>query len=229
MRESKAARAPHVLIIVENLPVPLDRRVWLECQALVARGYRVSVICPKGPGDPAHQHLDGVDIHKYAPPREAGARAPAPRLLRNLASVEKGGNACSLAAGGAPAPVIELIDDDDADHSSVVFDAWPVLVELELPKPARVNTVALKGGNLSWKNQCAPEDVEVEGLLADGAWRTLASVRDAATRNRHDNAEPLVLRFGAVTVAKLRVKVTRGSDAGKRFLVLREVEAFLEE
>lgn len=71
MRESKAARAPHVLIIVENLPVPLDRRVWLECQALVARGYRVSVICPKGPGDPAHQHLDGVDIHKYAPPREA--------------------------------------------------------------------------------------------------------------------------------------------------------------
>ena len=65
------SRAPHVLIIVENLPVPLDRRVWLECQALVARGYHVSVICPKGPGDPARQHLDGVDIYKYAPPPEA--------------------------------------------------------------------------------------------------------------------------------------------------------------
>ena len=63
--------APHVLIIVENLPVPLDRRVWLECQALVARGYRVSVICPKGPGDPARQHLDGVDIYKYRPAPEA--------------------------------------------------------------------------------------------------------------------------------------------------------------
>lgn len=62
---------PHILIIVQNLPVPLDRRVWLECQALIARGYRVSVICPKGPGDPSFEHLDGVDIYKYAPAPEA--------------------------------------------------------------------------------------------------------------------------------------------------------------
>lgn len=64
-------RAPHVVIIVQNLPVPLDRRVWLECQALVTRGYQVSVICPKGPGDPAFERLDGVDIYKYAPAPEA--------------------------------------------------------------------------------------------------------------------------------------------------------------
>lgn len=63
-------KSPHVLIIVQNLPVPLDRRVWLECQALIARGYRVSVICPKGPGDPARQHIDGVDIYKYKPAPE---------------------------------------------------------------------------------------------------------------------------------------------------------------
>ena len=62
---------PHVLIIVQNLPVPLDRRVWLECQALVARGYTVSVICPKGPGDPARQRIDGVHIYKYTPAPEA--------------------------------------------------------------------------------------------------------------------------------------------------------------
>lgn len=68
---STTAAAPHVLIIVQNLPVPLDRRVWLECQALVNRGYRVSVICPKGPDDPSFEHLDGVDIHKYAPAPEA--------------------------------------------------------------------------------------------------------------------------------------------------------------
>jgi len=64
-------RAPHVLIIVQNLPVPLDRRVWLECQALKAAGYEVSVICPKGPGDPAYAELDGVHLYKYAPPRQA--------------------------------------------------------------------------------------------------------------------------------------------------------------
>ena len=67
--------APHVLIIVQNLPVPLDRRVWLECQALVARGYEVTVVCPKGPGDPARQHLDGVDILKYRPAPEANGLA----------------------------------------------------------------------------------------------------------------------------------------------------------
>lgn len=61
------SKPPHVLIVVQNLPVPLDRRVWLECRALRAAGYEVSVICPKGPGDPGYQVLDGVHIYKYRP------------------------------------------------------------------------------------------------------------------------------------------------------------------
>jgi len=65
------AGRPHVLIVVQNLPVPLDRRVWLECQALVAAGYRVSVVCPAGPGDPAYAEIDGVRIWKYRPPPDA--------------------------------------------------------------------------------------------------------------------------------------------------------------
>jgi glycosyltransferase involved in cell wall biosynthesis len=56
---------PRVLIIIQNLWVPFDRRVWLECQALVASGYDVTVVCPKGPGDPAYQVIDGVTVHKY--------------------------------------------------------------------------------------------------------------------------------------------------------------------
>lgn len=69
MRTESAA--PRVLIVVQNLPVPLDRRVWLECQALVQAGYTVSVICPKGPGDAARELIDGVRIYKYAPPPAA--------------------------------------------------------------------------------------------------------------------------------------------------------------
>ena len=61
----------HVLIVVQNLPVPLDRRVWLEAQALTAAGYAVTVICPKGPGDPGRQTLDGVEIYKYRPAPQA--------------------------------------------------------------------------------------------------------------------------------------------------------------
>ena len=43
---SDRGRGRKVLIIVENLPVPFDRRVWQEATALVRHGYQVSIICP---------------------------------------------------------------------------------------------------------------------------------------------------------------------------------------
>ena len=55
-----------VCIIVENLPVPLDRRVWREAQALAKAGYRVSVVCPQGVGfEASHETLDGVEIYRH--------------------------------------------------------------------------------------------------------------------------------------------------------------------
>lgn len=61
----------HVLVIVQNLPVPLDRRVWLECLALKGAGYDVSVICPKGPGEPSRAVIEGVHVYKYRPAPQA--------------------------------------------------------------------------------------------------------------------------------------------------------------
>jgi len=63
-----------VLIIVQNLPVPFDRRVWLECQALISAGYRVAVVCPKGRGDPAYEVIDGVELYKYEPYAPGGSK-----------------------------------------------------------------------------------------------------------------------------------------------------------
>ena len=63
-----------VLIIVQNLPLPFDRRVWLECQALVSAGYRVAVVCPKGSGDPAYEIVDAVELHKYSPYAPGGRK-----------------------------------------------------------------------------------------------------------------------------------------------------------
>ena len=63
-----------ILIIVQNLPVPFDRRVWLECQALTAAGYRVAVVCPKGKDDPGFQVIDGVEIYKYRPYAPGGSK-----------------------------------------------------------------------------------------------------------------------------------------------------------
>jgi glycosyltransferase involved in cell wall biosynthesis len=66
-RWTRRGGSARVLIIVQNLPVPLDRRVWLECRSLVAAGYGVSVICPRAEGAPAHHELEGVRIHTYPP------------------------------------------------------------------------------------------------------------------------------------------------------------------
>jgi glycosyltransferase involved in cell wall biosynthesis len=64
-----------ILIIVQNLPVPFDRRVWLECKALVRAGHDVTVVCPKGEGDPAYAVLDSVRIYKYRPYAPGGSKA----------------------------------------------------------------------------------------------------------------------------------------------------------
>jgi glycosyltransferase involved in cell wall biosynthesis len=63
-----------ILIIVQNLPVPFDRRVWLESQALAAAGYQVTVVCPMGKGDPGYQVLDGIEIYKYRPYAPGGSK-----------------------------------------------------------------------------------------------------------------------------------------------------------
>lgn len=62
-----------VLIVVENLPVPLDRRVWQEARTLRDAGYRVSVICPKrGEFTRARERLEGIDIYRHFLPEAGG-------------------------------------------------------------------------------------------------------------------------------------------------------------
>ena len=73
-RESNEGSAPkRILIIVQNLPVPFDRRVWLECQALRQAGFEVAVVCPKAPGDPSFAVIDGVELYKYPPYAATGS------------------------------------------------------------------------------------------------------------------------------------------------------------
>jgi len=63
---SVGERAKRVLIIVENLPVPFDRRVWNEATTLVKGGYEVSVICPTGHNATTrYEVIDGVHIYRH--------------------------------------------------------------------------------------------------------------------------------------------------------------------
>src|SRR6266568_6273404 len=56
-----------ILMLVENLPVPADPRVWAEARTLRDHGFQVSIICPKG--DSRHREsyicIDNIHIYRY--------------------------------------------------------------------------------------------------------------------------------------------------------------------
>jgi glycosyltransferase involved in cell wall biosynthesis len=69
--KASAGRTKKVLIIVENLPVPFDRRVWQEATTLKEAGYGVSVICPTGKGFEARrERIEGINVYRYSLPVE---------------------------------------------------------------------------------------------------------------------------------------------------------------
>jgi glycosyltransferase involved in cell wall biosynthesis len=66
------SKAPGILIVVENLTVPLDRRVWQEARTLKEAGYTVSVVCPKGGKyTQPYEVLEGIHVFRHPLPYEA--------------------------------------------------------------------------------------------------------------------------------------------------------------
>jgi glycosyltransferase involved in cell wall biosynthesis len=67
-----ADKPRRVLMIVENLPSPFDRRVWQEATTLQQNGYGVSIICPTGKGyEKKYEEIDGIHIYRHNLPLEA--------------------------------------------------------------------------------------------------------------------------------------------------------------
>ena len=67
-------RIRRILIIVENLPVPFDTRVWKEAVALSRHGYQVTVLCPRGKGYLKNREvIDGVHIYRHPMPSEGNS------------------------------------------------------------------------------------------------------------------------------------------------------------
>jgi len=63
-----------ILIIVENLPVPFDSRVWKESLSLRKDGYEVTVLCPRGKGyTRGYEVLDGIRIYRHPMPKEGNS------------------------------------------------------------------------------------------------------------------------------------------------------------
>lgn len=66
-----AGKSRKILIIVENLPSPFDRRVWQEATTLKNHDYEVSIICPAGKGyEKKYEVLEGIHIYRHNLPLE---------------------------------------------------------------------------------------------------------------------------------------------------------------
>jgi glycosyltransferase involved in cell wall biosynthesis len=71
MKTAERRRPKRVLILVENLPSPFDRRVWQEATTLRDAGHVVSIICPTGKGcEKKFEAIDGIHIWRYDLPVE---------------------------------------------------------------------------------------------------------------------------------------------------------------
>jgi len=67
----KSFQNKHILIIVENLPVPFDRRVWQEASTLKENGAEVSIICPQMKGYmTSYEVINGIEIYRHPLPIE---------------------------------------------------------------------------------------------------------------------------------------------------------------
>src|SRR5258708_14842026 len=64
------SKARKVLMLVENLPVPADRRVWAEATAMRDAGFQVCIICPKGPTRHREGYccIENIHVYRYSLP-----------------------------------------------------------------------------------------------------------------------------------------------------------------
>ncbi len=65
----------HILFIVENTPVPFDKRVWSQALAAKEWGHEVTIISPKAKmATRAFENIDGIDIYRHPIPIETGSK-----------------------------------------------------------------------------------------------------------------------------------------------------------
>ena len=166
------------LILVENLSVPFDRRVWQECTTLRDAGWTVDVICPRGEkrDTEAEAEIDGVRIHRY--PLRAATGGPA-GYLREYGSALW--HTARLARKVGPVDVVHACNPPDLlflpalwlkrRGARFVFDQHDLVPELYLSRFDR-------GEDLLYRAVCALERRTYRA--ADIVLATNESYRDVA-------------------------------------------------
>ena len=74
LENTKEFAGKKILMIVENLPVPFDRRVWTEAKALKDKGAAITIICPTGKDyKKKFEIIDDIYIYRHNQPVEANS------------------------------------------------------------------------------------------------------------------------------------------------------------
>ncbi|MER7706415.1 glycosyltransferase family 4 protein [Kitasatospora sp. NPDC097605] len=195
-------RGRRALVLVENLSVPFDRRVWQECTTLRDAGWTVDVICPQGSkrDTEAEAVIDGVRIHRY--PLQAATGGPA-GYLREYGSALW--HTVRLARKVGPVDVVHACNPPDLlflpalwlkrRGARFVFDQHDLVPELYLSRFDR-------GEDLLYRGVCALERLTYRA--ADIVLATNESYRDVALRRGGRRAEDVFVVRSAPDTDRFR-------------------------
>ncbi|MFJ8825923.1 glycosyltransferase family 4 protein [Streptomyces sp. NPDC102467] len=190
------------LILVENLSVPFDRRVWQECTTLRDGGWTVHVICPQGSrrDTEPEAEIDGVRIHRY--PLRAATGGPA-GYLREYGSALW--HTLRLARKVGPVDVVHACNPPDLlflpalwmkrRGARFIFDQHDLVPELYLSRFDR-------GEDLLYRAVCALERRTYRA--ADVVLATNESYRDVALRRGGKRPEDVFVVRSAPAVERFQ-------------------------
>jgi glycosyltransferase involved in cell wall biosynthesis len=210
--------ARRALVLVENLSVPFDRRVWQECLALREAGWEVSVICPQGANRDTESYveLNGVTIHRY--PLQPAVGGPAGYLLEYGSALR---HTFRLARKVGPVDVVHACNPPDMFYlvgrrlkrqgARFIFDQHDLIPELYL---SRFN----RGEDALYRLVCRMERKTYD--TADIVIATNESYRQAAiTRGGKRPEDVFVVRSAPVVERFHQVPPDPSAKRGKHYLL----------
>jgi glycosyltransferase involved in cell wall biosynthesis len=207
-------------LVVENLPVPFDRRVWAEAKALRAGGWRVSVVAPRHPGSKWRERLEGIDVYRYpvrvagsgvlAHVMEYGVAVPATTVLALLVHLRHRVDVIHVA--NPPDFFFALSGLLRRLGAATIFDQHDPSPELNLAQGGR------RGGIIDrFLRWCESRTYRA----ADVVIATNDSMRDLAVgRGGVDPARVVVVRSSVDPTRTYRVDAAPGLKQGREFLVV---------